>query len=91
MAKSAQVQGDVEGSRTPAFEEILSKLGTVVEKLESGDMSLEESLVLFEEGVRLSRLGTTRLSEAEQRIERLLNDDGSTKMIEVTEKENETP
>ena len=91
MARGAQAKRDTAGSTTPAFEEILSKLGSVVEQLESGDMSLEDSLVLFEEGVRLSRMGATRLSQAEQRIERLLSDDGSTQLIEVTEKENETP
>ncbi|HTU61032.1 MAG TPA: exodeoxyribonuclease VII small subunit [Polyangiales bacterium] len=79
------------GNGSPAFEEILTRLNTVVEKLESGDMTLEDSLALFEEGVRLSRLGSVRLDEAERRIERLLSDDGKTAAIASPEKENEAP
>jgi exodeoxyribonuclease VII small subunit len=87
---------------SPAFEDILTRLNTVVERLESGDMPLEESLALFEEGVRLSRLGSARLDDAERRVERLLHHDGTTEVIaglsdpnssEVSssQKENEVP
>ena len=44
----------------------------VVEQLEEGDLPLEESLAMFEEGVRLSRAGAKRLDEAERRVEELL-------------------
>lgn len=76
---------------TPAFEDILARLNTVVEKLEAGDLPLEASLVLFEEGVRLSRLGAARLDEAERRVERLLNHDGATVTTEPRNKESEFP
>ncbi len=76
---------------SPAFEDILSRLGTVVEGLESGDLPLEASLELFEEGVRLSRQGAARLDDAERRIERLLNDSGETEQIELGTKETESP
>lgn len=78
-------------SDTPqVFEEILSRLNAVVEKLESGDLTLEDSLALFEEGVQLSRLGATRLDDAERRVERLLSEEGATvTMIETRQKENE--
>ena len=59
------------------FEEILSGLQRVVERLEQGDLPLEESLEIFEEGMRLSRLGARRLDDAESRVEQLLTrDDG---------------
>lgn len=88
MDKVAQAPREDEGS--PAFEDILSRLGAVVERLESGDMPLEESLSLFEEGVRLSRLGAARLDDAERRVERLLHDDGTTALVdEQAEKELE--
>jgi exodeoxyribonuclease VII small subunit len=74
-----------------AFEEILARLNVVVERLESGDLPLEDSLALFEEGVRLSRLGAARLDDAERRVERLLSDDGATVTITEREKENEAP
>jgi exodeoxyribonuclease VII small subunit len=89
MATAAQMEQSPGSS--PAFEEILSRLNTVVEKLEAGDMTLEDSLALFEEGVRLSRLGSVRLDEAERRVERLLNEDGKTAMIASPDKENEAP
>lgn len=86
----------------PAFEEILTRLNAVVERLESGDMPLEDSLALFEEGVRLSRIGSARLDEAERRVERLLHHDGTTEVITalsdpaatqlgLSQKENEVP
>jgi exodeoxyribonuclease VII small subunit len=89
MATVTQAEQGKNGS--PVFEEILTRLNTVVEKLESGDMTLEDSLALFEEGVRLSRLGSVRLDEAERRVERLLNDDGKTATIASPEKESEAP
>jgi exodeoxyribonuclease VII small subunit len=75
------VQAKRDDASSPAFEDILSRLSTVVERLESGEMPLEESLALFEEGVHLSRLGALRLDDAEQRVERLLREDGSTRTI----------
>jgi exodeoxyribonuclease VII small subunit len=89
MGTTAQMEQSLTGS--PAFEEILTRLNTVVEKLEAGDMTLEDSLALFEEGVRLSRLGSVRLDEAERRVERLLNEEGRTAMIASPEKESEAP
>jgi len=86
------VQAKRDDATSPAFEDILARLTTVVERLESGEMPLEESLLLFEEGVRLSRVGAARLDEAERRVERLLHDDGTTTTFaEVGEKENEHP
>jgi exodeoxyribonuclease VII small subunit len=100
MATTAQAE--LSQASSPAFEEILNRLSTVVERLESGDMTLEDSLALFEEGVRLSRLGAVRLDEAERRVERLLSEDGHTAMIatgsgsagsgaQPSNKENEAP
>ena len=51
------------------FEDALSKLEDIVGKLESGELSLEESLVAFEEGIRLSRICSKQLDEAERKIE----------------------
>ncbi len=57
------------------FEEALSKLEGIVERLEEGDIPLEESLKLFEEGIRLSRFCSQKLDEAERRVEILLKDE----------------
>jgi exodeoxyribonuclease VII small subunit len=57
-----------------SFETSLNDLEKIVRKLEDGDLSLEESLKLFEDGVKLSRDCRERLSQAERRIEVLLKD-----------------
>lgn len=57
-----------------SFEASLEALEQIVHQLESGDLPLEKSLELFEQGVRLSRECQERLSQAERRIEVLLRD-----------------
>lgn len=57
-----------------SFEEILAKLTQVVERLEKGDLPLEESLAVFEQGIQLSRLGSSRLDAAEAKVEELLGE-----------------
>jgi exodeoxyribonuclease VII small subunit len=58
----------------PAFEAALKKLEEIVQRLERGELPLEESLKLYEEGIQLSRVCHARLDEAEGRIEQLLKD-----------------
>ncbi len=57
-----------------AFEEALRELEEIVNRLEQGDLPLEQALQLFEQGVRLSRLCHTKLDEAQKRVEVLLQD-----------------
>ncbi len=66
---------DVATSGEASFEAQLKRLGEVVEKLEDGELGLEESLALFEEGVRLSRGAQKRLDAAEKRVEELIRID----------------
>ena len=63
-----------EPAAPPTFEAALVKLEQIVQRLEKGELPLEESLVLYEEGVRLSRLCHAKLEEAEGKIELLLKD-----------------
>ncbi|TMB54578.1 MAG: exodeoxyribonuclease VII small subunit [Deltaproteobacteria bacterium] len=56
----------------PRFEEALAELEGLVQRLEKGELPLEESLVAFERGVNLVRLLTQRLADVEQRVEVLL-------------------
>lgn len=56
------------------FEASLEALEQIVRQLEDGDLPLEKSLELFEQGIRLSRECQERLSQAERRIEILLRD-----------------
>lgn len=57
-----------------SFETSLQALEEIVHRLEQGDLALEESLGLFEQGIRLARECQERLSQAERRIEVLLRD-----------------
>lgn len=61
--------------KKPTFETQLKDLEKIVSQLEEGDLSLDESLKLFENGVKLSRECRERLDQAERRIEVLLEDD----------------
>lgn len=54
------------------FEDALNKLEKIVSNLEEGDIPLEESLKLYEEGIRLSRFCNQKLDEAEKRVEILM-------------------
>src|SRR5271167_4444373 len=62
-------------SEGPSFEVAIKRLTEIVATLERGDLPLEESLRLFEEGVQLSRVSQTRLDTAEKRVEQLLSVD----------------
>lgn len=59
------------------FEKKLARLEEIVAKMEAGDLSLEDSLKSFEEGVKLSRECTAQLSQAEQKVKLLLSVDAS--------------
>lgn len=59
------------------FEKKLSRLEEIVSKMESGDLSLEDSLKLFEEGVKHSRECHEQLTKAEERVKLLLKVDNN--------------
>ena len=72
------------------FEASLARLEEIVRELETGDLPLEQSLKLFEEGIKLSRLCNKRLEEAERRVEILLkNKNGTVTAQPFEEKEGE--
>jgi exodeoxyribonuclease VII small subunit len=57
------------------FEDHFKKLEAVVNRLESGDLPLEESVKLFEEGMRLTRICSEKLTEIRKKVEILLKDE----------------
>jgi exodeoxyribonuclease VII small subunit len=59
---------------TKPFEQSLTELEDIVARLEAGDLPLEESLKLFEDGIRLSRTCRDRITQAERRIEVLMRE-----------------
>ena len=58
------------------FEQSLTDLQTLVERLENGELSLEDSLTAFEQGIRLTRDCQGALAQAEQKVQMLLERDG---------------
>jgi len=68
MARSAAPAAKPE----PSFESALERLEAIVDRLESGELPLEQALAAFEEGVTLSRRCTGELEAAERRIELLV-------------------
>ena len=65
------------------FENSLKELERIVRRLEEGDLPLEDSLKLFEDGVKLSRECQERLNQAERRIEVLLKDEDGNPQLEI--------
>ena len=59
----------------PSFEKALDNLEKIVEQLEQGDLSLEETLKKFEEGVKLSRLCEKKLAAAQKKVSALTRDE----------------
>jgi len=71
------------------FEAALARLEEIVSSLESGELGLEQSLKLFEEGVKLARVCNARLEEAERKVEVLLKDKGGKMTAKPFEEEAE--
>ncbi|MDP2342835.1 MAG: exodeoxyribonuclease VII small subunit [Deltaproteobacteria bacterium] len=66
--------GSAAGTEPPSFEAALAQLESVVVKLERGELSLEESLTAYEDGVRLVQAAKARLDGMQSRLEQLLHD-----------------
>jgi len=65
------------GEEALTFEAAMERLERIVEELEKGDVPLEQAIELFQEGMRLSRWCGEKLEQAEQKIEMLLEENGS--------------
>ena len=72
----------------PDFETAMRDLEQLVERLETGDLPLEESLAAFERGVMLTRVCQTALKEAEQKVEILLKKAGEPDVADFTAEES---
>jgi exodeoxyribonuclease VII small subunit len=79
LRSSDPVTENPTGSATspPDFERSLSELEAIVDKLEAGDLSLDESLKQFERGVQLTRACQTALKQAEHKVEILMRKSGT--------------
>jgi exodeoxyribonuclease VII small subunit len=94
--KAAAGSGPAPDPEELGFEAALERLQTIVDELEGGRLSLEDSIARYEEGIKLSRRLTQTLDEAEKRIERLVesqNERGTpaTEPMEVEPGDEESP
>ena len=74
----------------PGFDEILVRLRDVVTRLESGELSLEQSLAVYEEGVALARRGQQLLATAEKRVEILVSASGGIEVAPFDDRDRST-
>jgi len=76
--------------KEPSFEASLSSLEQIVAQLESGELPLERSLELFEDGVALARRCQSQLQDAERKVELLLRERGEIKVIPFDSNSSQT-
>lgn len=74
---------------TPSFEDNLSRLEGIVEQLESGELSLDDAMKAFEKGIKLTRDCQESLSQAEQKVQVLMEKNG-TETLEPLESDPDT-
>ena len=65
------------------FEQALDQLEEIVDDMENGDLTLEESLKAFEQGIKLTRECQSALSKAEQKIQKLVEENGQLKAVAI--------
>ena len=76
---------------TLKFEDAMARLETIVSELERGDLPLDESLKIFEEGIKLSKTCLKMLDDAERKVEILIQDkDGKKRLRAYSPNEEET-
>lgn len=72
-----------------SFEESMNELENIVQKLEQGELNLEESMTLFERGLALSKHSQNKLQEAEQKIQILTTENGQESLVPFEPSENQ--
>lgn len=78
-------------SKETTFEEAMQALETVVNELEAGELTLDESLAKYEAGVKMYRVCHKLLEGAEQRVQKLLKDDEGQFHTEDFEEKDDEP
>ncbi len=75
----------------PDFEAALAELEKIVEKMESGEQSLEDALKSFQRGIELTRLCQQGLKDAEQKVEKLIQQNGEFRAVPLNEEADSAP
>ncbi|PYZ95313.1 exodeoxyribonuclease VII small subunit [Salipaludibacillus keqinensis] len=74
-------------NQSETFEESMKSLETLVEKLEQGDVPLEEAISMFQEGMKLSKECQDRLQKVEKQMTEVLSEDGEISSFQVEEEQ----
>lgn len=75
-----------EGTEGMAFETALAQLEAIVQRLESGEVDLEESIQIYEQGVKLKQFCEHKLSEAQARVDKIVLGPGGEPGLEPADK-----
>ncbi len=75
------------GEKQKSFEALIEELEKIVSQLESGDLPLEKSIDLFEQGMKLAKEGTRKLDSAEKKVQMLIEKDGEEQAVPFGERE----
>lgn len=75
--------------KAPDFEQALEQLEELVEQMESGELTLEESLKSFEDGIKLTRDCQTALTQAEQKVQLLQEENGKLSSVDFEEQDED--
>ena len=76
-----------EETTTVTFEEAMDQLETIVERLEEGDVPLEEALTIYKKGMELSKLCHDKLKNVEEQLTEILTADGHKETFAIPEEE----
>lgn len=76
-----------EETETVTFEEAMEELETIVEKLEEGDVPLEEAISIYKKGMELSKLCHDKLKNVEEQLTQILTVDGQKQTFSMQEEE----
>lgn len=76
-----------EETTTVTFEEAMDQLETIVERLEEGDVPLEEALTIYKKGMELSKLCHDKLKNVEEQLTEILTADGHKETFAIREEE----
>jgi len=75
------------GSKDQTFEELLKRLEDIVEKMEGGGLSLEESMKLYEEGMKKTELLGAKLAEVREKVMKLVTNSSGSVTLEPFDEE----
>lgn len=70
-----------------SFEDAMKELEKIVEKLEEGDVPLEKAITYYQEGMKLSKLCNDKLSNVQEKMTQIMNEQGELEPFEIQEEE----